>query len=106
MLKLESFSLIQFQHGHKGGLRHFDCADLAHSLLALLLLFEQLSLSCDVTAVTLGCHVLADGLDGLAGDDLGTYSGLDGDVELLTRDEFLEFFADFASEIVGVIHVD
>ena len=79
---------------------------MAHSLLALFLFFEKLSLSGDVTAVTLGCHVLADGLDGFAGDDFGTDCGLDGYVELLARDEFLEFLADFASEIVGVIDVD
>ena len=106
MLKLESFSLIQFQHGHKGGLRHFDCADLAHSLLALFLFFEKLSLSGDVTAVTLGCHVLTHGLDGFTGDNLGSDCGLDGYVELLTRDEFLEFLTDLASEVVGVVHVD
>jgi hypothetical protein len=37
--------LIEFQYCHEGALRYFDRADLAHALLTLLLLFEELSLT-------------------------------------------------------------
>src|SRR5699024_1360507 len=69
---------------------HVDPADGLHALLALLLLLEELAFTADVAAVALGEHVLADRADGLAGDHAGTDRGLDGHLELLTRDEVLE----------------
>ena len=73
---------------------------------ALFLLFQQLALSGDVAAVAFGRHVLAHGLDRFAGDDLGADGCLDGDVELLARDQLLELLAHSASEIVGVVGID
>ena len=98
--------LIQFQHRHKRRLRHFHLADLAHALLALFLLFEQFPLAGDVATVTFGGDVLADLAHRLASDDLRPDGSLDGDVELLARNEFLELLADLAAEIVGVVLVD
>ena len=49
--------------------RNLHGAEVAHLLLALLLLFEQLLLAGDVAAVALGEHVLAHGLHRLARDD-------------------------------------
>ena len=82
--------LIELKNCHEGTLRNFDSSDLSHSLLSLLLLFEKLSLSGDVTTITLCGHVLADSLHSLTCDDLCSDSRLDGDVELLARDELLE----------------
>ena len=45
--------LVKFEDGHKGALRNFDSTDLTHSLLTLLLFLEELSLTRDVTTVTL-----------------------------------------------------
>src|SRR5204863_3058862 len=83
-------SVAELEHREKRLLRHLDAADLLHPLLAFLLLLEQLALAADVAAVALGDHVLADGLDGLAGDDLRADRGLDRDLELLPRDLFAE----------------
>ena len=56
---------------------------MLHPLLAFLLLLEQLALARDVAAVALGGHVLAQRLDGLAGDDLAADRGLERDLELV-----------------------
>ncbi len=98
--------LVKFENCHECALRHLDCSDLTHSLLSLLLLFEKFSLSGDVTTVTFCSHILPDGLDGLAGDDLRADGSLDSDVELLARDELLELLAHLASEVVSVIGMD
>jgi hypothetical protein len=45
--------------GDEGFLRDLDLAELAHPLLALFLLVEQLALAADVAAVAFGGHVLA-----------------------------------------------
>src|SRR3989304_9662876 len=74
---------VQVQDGEKGLLRHLDRAELAHPLLALLLLFEQLALAGDVAAVALRDHVLAPSLDRLPGDHAGADHGLAGHVEEL-----------------------
>ena len=54
---------------HEGLLGDFDASEVLHALLALFLLLEEFALARDVTAVTLGEHVLATGLHGLASDD-------------------------------------
>ena len=54
------------------------------------MLLEELALARDVAAVALGDHVLAAGLDRLAGDDAPADRGLDGHVEQLARDELAQ----------------
>ena len=81
-------------------------ADLAHSLFTFLLLLEQLALAGHVAAVALGRNVLAHLLHGLAGDYLRPDCRLHRNVELLPRDEVLEFHAHLPSEFVSVILVD
>src|SRR5579875_1685427 len=71
-------------------LRDVDPADRLHPALALLLPLQQLALARDVTAIALGQHVLAQRADVLPGDDPGADRGLDGHLELLARDQFLQ----------------
>ena len=58
---LHSHSHIHFQRGDEGFLRDVDLAELAHALLAFLLLLQQLALARGVAAVALGGDVLAEG---------------------------------------------
>ena len=97
----QPIQLIQLKHSHEGGLGHFDIADLAHALLALLLLLQQLALTGDVSSVALGKHVLTHGLYGLSGDNLCPDGGLDRYLKLLARDELLELLADTTAEVVA-----
>ena len=101
----QPIQLIQLKHSHEGGLGHFDIADLAHALLALLLLLQQLALTGDVTSVALGQHVLAHGLYGLTGNDLGSDGGLYRYLELLSGNQFLELLADTSAEVIGPLTV-
>src|SRR6185437_12548054 len=78
------------ERGDEGLLRNLDAADHLHSLLALLLLLQQLALTGDVTAVALGEHVLADGADVLARDNPRSDRRLDRHLELLARNELAE----------------
>src|SRR5215207_9161369 len=80
---------IHLQHGEECLLRDLDRPDLLHPLLALLLLLEQLPLAGDVAAVELRGDVLAQRLDGLAGDHVRADRRLHGDVEKLPRDRVL-----------------
>ncbi len=79
-----------------------DVTDCTHAFLAFFLFFEQFAFTGDVTTITLGCDVFTYGFNGLAGNDLGPDGCLDGDFELLTRDQFLEFGAHFPAEILSM----
>ena len=96
---------IKLQDCHERTLRHLHSTYLAHSLLTLLLLLEQLALTGDVTAVALGRHILAYSLDRLPGDYFRAYGRLDSYVELLPRDKLLQFLADFPAEIIRMVLV-
>ena len=84
---------------------YLHVAYLTHAFLAFLLFFEQLALARYVAAVAFGRHVLAHGLHCFAGYDLGADRGLYGDVELLARDQLLEFLAHLAPEIIGMVGI-
>ena len=79
-------------------MRHLHIANLLHTLLAFLLLLEQLTLTAHVTAIALGQHILAHLLHRLAGDNLGADGCLNGDVELLTRYQLLQLQAHVAPQ--------
>src|SRR3982751_2105792 len=100
---LDSELLVDLQDGEEGFLRDFDAADALHAALALFLLFEELALARDVAAVALGDDVLADGLDGLARDDLVADGGLYGDFEELARDELAHLLGEEASAGLRVL---
>lgn len=97
---------VEFQHSHECTLRNFNRTDLPHSLLSLLLLFKQFSLAGNISSITLCSHILADSLHGLTGDNLGSDGCLDCNIELLTRNEFLQFLAHLAAEIIGMVGMD
>uniref|UniRef100_A0A0N4ZLE2 Glucosamine_iso domain-containing protein n=1 Tax=Parastrongyloides trichosuri TaxID=131310 RepID=A0A0N4ZLE2_PARTI len=92
--------------GDEGFLRDLDLAELAHPLLALLLLLQQLALAGDVATVALGRHVLAQGADGLAGDDLAADGRLDRDGEHVRRDQLLHLLDHAAAARLGAGAVD
>ena len=50
--------VAELQYRHKRFLRDFNIAHRLHALLAFLLLFEELTLSRDISTVTLGNHTV------------------------------------------------
>ena len=99
-------SVLGFQHGDEGFLGDADFAELFHALFALFLFFEEFALAGDVAAVAFGGDVLAEGADGRARDDLGPDRRLDGDGELLRRDDVHQDFADLPAARFGLAPVD
>src|SRR5829696_157292 len=97
--------VAQLQDGQERLLGHLDPADLLHAPLALLLALEQLALAGDVAAVALGRDVLAERLDGLAGDDLRAHGGLDRHVVLLARDLLAQALGQDLALVVGLVAV-
>ena len=73
--------LVQLQNAHKRLLRNLYVSDLAHTLLAFLLLLEKLLLTGDIAAVALREDILSHGSHRLTGNDLTTHSSLDRDLE-------------------------
>ncbi len=96
---------IHLQHGEECRLRHLYLPYLTHTFLTGLLLFKEFAFTRYVAAVALRRHILTHGLHRLAGDDLGADGSLYGYVELLTRDQLLEFLAHLAAEVVGVVGI-
>src|SRR5262245_57877771 len=93
--------LVHLQSGDEGLLGDVDLTELAHALLAALLLLEQLALPGDVAAIALGEHVLAERADRLARDDAPPEGGLDRDLEEVRGDQLLELLAHGASPALG-----
>jgi len=87
-------------------LGNFHVADLLHAFFTFLLLLQEFSFAGYITTVAFGSHVFADGLDGFAGDDFSPDGGLDGNVELLARNQFFQFLADAFPERVSIVEVD
>src|SRR6185437_9686593 len=70
-------SHVDLERGDERLLRDFDLAELAHALLAFLLLLQKLALARHVAAIAFGGDVLAQRAHGLARDDLAADGGLD-----------------------------
>jgi hypothetical protein len=83
-------SHIHLQRGDEGLLRDVDLAELAHALLAFLLLLQKLALAGDVAAVALGGDVFSERAHGLASDDLAADRGLDRHLEHVRRNELFQ----------------
>ena len=79
---------------------------MAHALLALFLLLEEFPLPRDVATVAFGRDILSHRGDGLTCNDFGPDGSLQGDHELLPRDELFQLDADFLSEVVRVVAVN
>lgn len=97
--------LIKLQYSEEGFLRHFNVADLFHALLASFLLFEQFSLSADITAVAFRRYILSHLLYSFTGDNLCAYGCLNGDVKLLAWQKFLQLLAHTSAEVYRVVNV-
>ncbi len=67
---------------------------------------NSFSFSRNITTVTLGGHVLTQGADILAGDDLATDRGLDGDLVKLGRNDLLELRGEGAAAGFRLVAVD
>src|SRR3954452_1781024 len=92
---------IYFEDGEEGFLRDLHVANLFHPLLTFLLTLQQLALSGEVAAVAFGRDVLSQRLDRCPRDDPGADRRLDGDLELLLRDELLHLDAQVAALVEG-----
>ena len=57
--------------------------NLFHAFFTRFLFFEKLFLARNISAITLGDHVLAEGFDCLTRYHVGTDGSLNGDVKLL-----------------------
>ena len=74
---------IQLQYSQKSFLWHFYITYLSHSLFTFFLFFQQFSLTADITAITFCGNIFAHGADIFTGYNLGSYSGLYRNLELL-----------------------
>src|SRR5688500_16934899 len=99
-------SVPDLEYSEERLLGDLDAADLLHPLLPLLLLLEEFALARDVAAVALRRDVLAHGLDGFAGDDAVADRRLDGDLELLPRDELAQLLGHLPTPYVRFVGVD
>ena len=77
-----------------------------HPLFAFLLLLQELSFTGDVSSITLRRHVLPEGRDRGTGDDFTPDGPLDGDLEHLARNLFLQSLAGPQRTRPGLIAVD
>ena len=94
---------VQLKHSHEGFRRHLHRAQVAHLFLTFLLLFQQLLLTGNITAVALSQHVLTHGLHRLAGDDTTANGSLNRHFEQLTGDVLLQLFTDLTGAGVGIV---
>src|SRR4051812_37138117 len=92
---------IHFEGGDEGFLRDVDAAELAHLLLALFLLVQQLALACNVAAIAFGRDVLAQRLDGFTCNHLAADRRLHGNLEEVPRNQILELLAHRTSPHFG-----
>src|SRR5262245_46376615 len=100
-----SFTRLALQHRQERLLGNLDAPDLLHSLLAFLLLLEQLPFARDVSAVALGGDVLAHGLDRLAGDHAAADRGLDRHLVELAGDDPAELLHERLALLVCLVPV-
>src|SRR5262245_66591059 len=85
--------LVHLERGNERLLRNLHLTELAHSLLALLLLLKKLALPRDVAAIALGEHVLAQRPDRFARAGAPADRRLDRNLEEVRWNELLELLA-------------
>ena len=86
-------TLIQFQYSQKRFLWNLNCTDLFHSFLSLFLFFKQLTFTGDIATITFGRYIFTNRLYRFAGNNLGSDSRLDSDIELLPRNQLFHTYA-------------
>src|SRR5439155_14552650 len=99
-------SIPALQYRHERLLRDVDAPHAFHALFAFFLLFQEFAFARHVAAVAFGGDVLADGLDGFAGDDFAADGGLEGNFKQVSVDFFLEADEQLAAAGFGVVAVD
>src|SRR3989344_1723754 len=97
--------LIHAQDGEKGFLWNFHGTQLFHSLLSFFLFFQQFTFARRIAAIAFGGHVLAQGLDRLARDDLGADRRLNGDVEHLPWYQLAQLARQLTPAILALLAV-
>ena len=96
---------VEFQHSKERFLRHLDRAYLLHALFTFFLFFEEFAFSRYVSAVTFCRNILSHSLDGFAGYDFGSDCCLNGYVELLAGNKFLQFLAHASAKAHRIVHM-
>src|SRR6202789_2050884 len=86
-------------------LGNVDFADPLHALFAFFLFLQQFALSADVSAVTLGDDVFADGGNSLPGDDLRADGSLNRHLEHLPWNQFAHLRDESAATVVSEVAV-
>ena len=69
-------------------------------------IIKKLSLTRDITTVTLCSHILSDSLHSLTSDDLSSYRCLDGNIELLAWDKLLKLLTHLTTEVISMISMN
>ena len=87
-------SCVHLQRRQERRLWDLHFAKLAHPLLALLLLLQQLALARDVAAIALRRHIFRQRAQRLTCDDPTADRRLDRNLEQLPRDQILQLAAD------------
>src|SRR5438067_1023875 len=105
-IEMPSLFLPHPQRRNESLLRDGHAPILAHPLLPLLLLVQQLPLPRNIPAIAFRRDVLAQRRDRLPRDDLAADRGLDGDLEEVAGDEVLQSLAHVAAARLGGGAVD
>src|SRR6266581_86954 len=84
------------QNGEEGFLRNVDLADALHAALAFFLLFEEFAFAGNISAVTFGENIFADGRDGFARNHAAANRRLNRHLKHLARNQFSQTRYQFA----------
>ena len=95
--------LVQLQHCKKSLLWNLNITNLAHAFLSFFLLFKQLTLSGNITTITLGSHVFTYCFYRFSGNYFGSNSRLNCYLELLSLNELFQLKANLFTQCKGII---
>src|SRR5262249_30258876 len=93
---------VHLERGPEGGLRDIYPPELAHPVLALLLLLHQRAPRGYAAAIAFGGDIFAQRTDRLAGDHAAPNRGLDRDLEKLPRNQIFQLLADRTAALLGL----
>src|SRR5690554_5558481 len=75
--------ILDLKYCQESFLRDFDVTHLLHAFFSCFLPFKQFLFTRNIATITLGQHILTQGLDVFARDDFGTNGGLNRDIKHL-----------------------